>query len=328
MVQQIGLWHVTGTGPVKLVPGTINLEKHLENWLEADPSMLQAGLTIVGRQVRVPGGIIDLLALDPQGRWIVIEVKPGNLYREVIVQALDYAASIAAMPGTDLLRRVNSYLATHSASKLPSEAFLQDAVSESGSREVLVYVVGAGRDPSLERVLSFLSGKHSVPISVISFQVFEIANGHKLLLRELSETELAEEANISTSQPSSTSSSSANEAKLLRLSKLAARGRMGPQFQAFLDAARKHNFYPRAYTEAVMFTPPNKRTRMLFTVRAKVDEIGTLSVYVSPDPFVEFYGLPEEKARLTLGASGWRHMSASDVPRFLQNLEDLLENSE
>src|SRR5688500_4648047 len=106
-MQQVGLWHITDNVPVKLSSGTIDLEKHLEAWLERDPSMLQAGLTIVGRQVRVEGGIIDLLALDPQGRWVVIEVKPGTLYREVIAQALDYASCIATMPSSDLLRKVN-----------------------------------------------------------------------------------------------------------------------------------------------------------------------------------------------------------------------------
>jgi hypothetical protein len=33
-MQQVGLWHITQDGPQKLRPGKIELEKHLEDWIE------------------------------------------------------------------------------------------------------------------------------------------------------------------------------------------------------------------------------------------------------------------------------------------------------
>jgi len=55
-MSQIGLWHITDDGPKILKRGGIGLEKNLEAWIERDPSLLQIGLEIVGRQVRVEGG--------------------------------------------------------------------------------------------------------------------------------------------------------------------------------------------------------------------------------------------------------------------------------
>jgi RecB family endonuclease NucS len=39
---------------------------------------------VVGRQIDLEGGRLDLLAIDPQGRWTIIEIKRGTLRREAI----------------------------------------------------------------------------------------------------------------------------------------------------------------------------------------------------------------------------------------------------
>ena len=101
-MRQMLLWQVTDETPQKLTRGGIDLETHLEDWIERDPSLLQNGLTIVGRQVAVEGGTLDLLALDPQGRWVVIEIKRGRVLRKTIAQALDYAACITRLPDDEL----------------------------------------------------------------------------------------------------------------------------------------------------------------------------------------------------------------------------------
>jgi len=50
-MQKIGLWHITYGKPKKIRDSGIDLEKHLEDWIESDPELLQAGLEIVGRQL-------------------------------------------------------------------------------------------------------------------------------------------------------------------------------------------------------------------------------------------------------------------------------------
>jgi RecB family endonuclease NucS len=66
------------------------------------PAYWRKGLTIVGRQFMTAAGPLDLLARDPQGRWVVIEIKRGVLRRETVAQALDYAACLAAFPSDEL----------------------------------------------------------------------------------------------------------------------------------------------------------------------------------------------------------------------------------
>ena len=59
-MSKVGLWRVGGERPVRLQHGRVDLEEQLERWIEQDPELLQAGLTIVGRQVNLEGGRLDL----------------------------------------------------------------------------------------------------------------------------------------------------------------------------------------------------------------------------------------------------------------------------
>lgn len=45
------------------------LETHLESWIAAAAKLIGGGLTIVGRQVHIDDGILDLLAIDGRDRW-------------------------------------------------------------------------------------------------------------------------------------------------------------------------------------------------------------------------------------------------------------------
>jgi RecB family endonuclease NucS len=88
------VWQVGDQIPLKAEESNVGLEKNLESWIEADPSMLPGELEIICRQMTVEGGRLDLLALDPLGRLVVIEIKAGPLYSDVISQGIYYAAQI------------------------------------------------------------------------------------------------------------------------------------------------------------------------------------------------------------------------------------------
>ena len=53
-------WRVEDGRPVRAGSLAIGLEKHLEGWIEADPSLVADGLQMVGRQVTLSGGRLDL----------------------------------------------------------------------------------------------------------------------------------------------------------------------------------------------------------------------------------------------------------------------------
>lgn len=293
-MQKLGIWSITDQGPHRVVESEIGLESHLEQWIEADPTLLRGGLTILARQMVVEGGRIDLLALDPQGRWIIVEIKRGLLSRDTLAQAVDYASCIAAMPQDELEAKVEAYLNPKGTSlaKLLEE---RDAVeaTRQGSRELQIIIVGTGKAPGLDRMVSFLADQYSFPITLASFDVFEIDSGPRLLAREITEPDVRE-------VPSQVQ----QRGNVEDILKLAESSGIGAHFRAILDVVEKTDVYPRPFKWSVMYTPPNRRDRMLFIVSGSPAG-GKLRVYVSPSAIAEFYPVAAEQVQATLGSEGW-----------------------
>ena len=311
----IGLWHIADDSrPRKLPDGEIQLEKHLEDWIEADPSLLQAGLTIIGRQITVVGGRLDLLAVDPQGRMVVIELKPGNLDRATIAQVLDYASSLENTPYEVLLEKLNAYLTTKNTT-------LEDRLQENGHSvdilsdhpEIVMFVVGAGYMESLERMVNYLTSRFKVPISAVSFDVFELPDGTSILSRQMTSADIEPEVDTV-------------RRRMLGVQDMqqqADESGIGDEFRVLYDAAIQLSLYPRAYKTCIMYTPPNNRTRMLFTALTSPRN-GLLPVYIDPEPFAEFYPITEKEAIAVLGDHGWLEMNLTEVRDFATRLEDLI----
>lgn len=314
-MQQVGLWLITDGGPRKLTSSAIALEQHLEDWIERDPGLLEAGLTIVGRQITVEAGPLDLLALDPQGRWVVIELKKGTLYRETLAQALDYAACIASMPYAQLAEKVNNYLA-----KQAGAATLEGLVAARGNggdsdgalREVRVYLVGISTDPGLARLQRYLSSAYDFPISIVTYEVFEIAGGQRVLLRELTEVEMQPPVVQAKVNPT-----------VEEVAQQADAAGIGPQFRAILAAAVEHGLYSRPFKRSVMYAPPVNHARCLFTVWTQPRAAGELTMWVGPEIFAQFFPLTESEVVAHLGNGGWSQLSEADVAGFIRGLNQV-----
>src|SRR5438132_483968 len=77
-----------------------DLEKTLEDWIEANPHLLLEGeqIAVFARQPRTKfGKYLDLLAIDKTGATVIIELKRGETPRDVVAQALEYAAWIDSL---------------------------------------------------------------------------------------------------------------------------------------------------------------------------------------------------------------------------------------
>ena len=99
-----------GLQPQPVGRSDVGLEAHLEDWIEADPTLIGGGLDIVGRQVTIHDGRLDLLAIDSQDRWVVIELKAGKLDSGALTQALYYASSLAQLSGDELQAKIRPRL--------------------------------------------------------------------------------------------------------------------------------------------------------------------------------------------------------------------------
>ena len=314
---QIGIWSVSETGPQKLATTNIDLERQLEDWIEQDPGLLESGLTVVGRQVRVEGGPLDVLAIDSRGRWTVIELKRGILYRDTFAQALDYSASIASMPIDDLSAIVSNYFSLRS-SGVPASVkyFINDATAEQDQqqslRDVRIILVGTDTDPGLRRLASYLANAYDIPTALVAFQVFDTGTGQRILLRELTETE--------TEIPAVEKRTRLTVEDVCKQADLQG---IGQPFRRILEAASNLGVYPRPYPTCVMYAPPSNRTRALFTVWSWTEQTGMIRIWIGPEAFAEFYPISQDVAESYVGRSGHVMLPVEQVSDFVQRLKQL-----
>jgi RecB family endonuclease NucS len=74
----------------ELIETSVSLERDIEDHLVHQLDSLESGLTLVGRQVTIDVGRIDILAEDSQGTRVVIEVKVGEAKDSAIGQIARY----------------------------------------------------------------------------------------------------------------------------------------------------------------------------------------------------------------------------------------------
>ena len=128
----MGLWKITDKGPSKVPETKFKqeklLEEHLEDWIVSDSSILGEPLMVIGRQVLIPDtkDRLDLLALDPQGNTVIIELKRGKLKDPVDMQALRYASYISKWRFEDFENLARNYMG-----KLGDPEFNFNALYES-----------------------------------------------------------------------------------------------------------------------------------------------------------------------------------------------------
>ena len=94
MTLEAKAWKIESGRVEQLERSRLDEEARLEDWLCTDISLLNDELLIIGRQVRVDGGAIDLLAIDEEGNLVIVELKRDQTPRDVVAQTLDYASSV------------------------------------------------------------------------------------------------------------------------------------------------------------------------------------------------------------------------------------------
>jgi len=310
---RLGLWQIVGSELSRIEERAIDLERMLQDWIEKDPSLLQAGMTIVGREFNLDSrNRIDLLGLDLNGTWVVIELKKGKLYRETVAQALDYAAQISLMPTDQLYRLADEYLKHRETSVAVLFQQRQLETERPGQRRVVsIYIAGTGRDPAVERMAEFLVDGYGLPLTIVSFDVFGLSNGTQLLAREVAEIDEHRQQQLNI-----------QGVTVEDVCRLAERNGVGELFRKFLAVAEEVGLYPRVWKTSIMYAPPAKRNRMLFTVWANPDK-GKLLTYIGTEPFAEFFGVSLEVVEKYLGKAGWRRMSEAEATEFISGLRGL-----
>jgi len=188
----MALWKIGGDKPQKVKQTQFKqeklLEEHLEDWIQAEPTMLGEPLLIIGRQVMIPDtkDRLDLLAVDPQGQAVIIELKRGKLKDPVDIQALRYASYISKWKFEHFESVARNFLGKAGDPDFNFNETFETFCQESGTDEVpdlnedqRVIIVGSSVRDKLGSVALWLRD-HNVDIKLIEVTAYK--EGDSLLV--------------------------------------------------------------------------------------------------------------------------------------------------
>jgi len=193
MAMSMKLWSIDKDWSLKpIVTSKLNLEAHLEDWIANDPTILDLDLMVLGRQIRTHyGGYIDILALNREGDIVIVELKRDKTPREVVAQCLDYASWVSDLDDEDILEIHKLHTGTNLEEAY--QTVFEDQLPESLNEKHQIVIVAAFLDDATERIIEYLSEKHSVNINAVFFNIFEF-DGKQMLGRSwLKDPEVVEE---------------------------------------------------------------------------------------------------------------------------------------
>ena len=175
----------------------LELEKHLENWLENSPRALaQDAILWIGRQISAKdedGTIFsDLLGVDFQGNLVIAELKKGRTPRDIIAQLLDYAAWADGLTESQIREIAEAYFETRGVfqGKTFDDAFKEVfEIPETDelpplNRGLRLFIVAEEIPSRMARVCRFLRTSHGMDISCIDVSTFETESGEVLVNTE------------------------------------------------------------------------------------------------------------------------------------------------
>lgn len=173
------IWTV-GPQPAPLSETRLPTERVLEDMIVAAPRILSDEWMLIGRQERTgTGGIIDLLAIAPDGALVLIELKRERTPREVVAQAIDYAVWVEGLEAQDIAAIYGRFAPGRDLGADFRDRFGQPLDEDTLNDSHQIVIVATHLDDSSERIVAYLN-KRDIAINVLCFQVF--THGEQQLL--------------------------------------------------------------------------------------------------------------------------------------------------
>ena len=175
----------------------LELEKHLENWLENSPRVLTRDrLLWIGRQTSATdedGTIFsDLFGIDSEGNLVIAELKKGRTPRDIIAQLLDYAAWADDLSESQIREIAEDYFQTRGMFQGKNfddafrEVFDMPEADELPrlNRGLRLFIVAEEIPSRMARVCRFLRTSHGIDISCIDVSILETESGEVVVSTE------------------------------------------------------------------------------------------------------------------------------------------------
>ena len=184
MPDEVRLWRIESDDSLhEIERAALDLETRLQEWLASDISVLDPELLVIGREVETDfGGYIDLLCIDSAGDLVVVELKRDRTPREITAQLLDYGSWVDGLSHARITSIADRYLTERGFEQAFRDCFGSD-VPETLNGDHRLLVVGSRIDESTERIIKYLSDRHSVNINAATFQYFPASDGAQFLAR-------------------------------------------------------------------------------------------------------------------------------------------------
>jgi hypothetical protein len=283
MRPEIRLWSISAGKMLEMAKSNFadaHKEKDLEDWVEHNPSLLGRNLTMVGRQVYIPKvGLLDLLAVDEDGRLVIVEFKRQQSTRDTIAQILDYASAVRLITLEQLRGIVNV-----NASEIDDVTDLDPAM----------ILVAAQADESAERIVDYLASKGNLRIEVVTFTYVTLEGGHEILARSIlvPDPSLTVVTKTTTKITREELFAIAHEKSVLGfVEALHKVTDLGWSVEMFPTSGGKIRYWVKL--------PTDGSWRVLFGMYVGGDKFnapnGQLDVWVRPETVVQFSGLPIDK---------------------------------
>ena len=183
MATQISSWEIID-GKLKRIETSLVQEGKtesydLEEWIISNPEILGEDITVIGRQINTSSGPLDLLGIDRNGNMVIIELKRDKLPREVLAQAIDYAAAVAQWDIDKISEKIGKNL----------EEYLSDVFEETTleslniNQSQRIIIVGFKIEDSLNRMIEWLSNNFGVSINAVILNYVKTQSGAEILSR-------------------------------------------------------------------------------------------------------------------------------------------------
>jgi Endonuclease NucS C-terminal domain len=169
---QHAIWTV-GKDAAALSRTRLDSEKQLEEMIVQDSSILSSEWMLIGRQlVTSHGGVIDLLAIAPDGSLVLIELKRDRTPRKIMAQALDYASWVEDLQADQISQIYERYSAGGNLDKDFLGRFGDNLDEETLNQSHQIIIVAAELDGATERIVGYLNAR-DIAINVVFFEVFQ-----------------------------------------------------------------------------------------------------------------------------------------------------------
>ncbi len=192
------IFRLEGDRPIIAEETDLELETHLETWLENSPQVLaQESFLWIGRQPSAAdeeGTIFpDLLGVDTEGNLVIVELKRGQSPREVIAQLLEYAAWADGLLESQIREIAGIYfenrdeLQEKTFNEVFREAFEIPETDELPplNRRLRLFIAAEEISSRIARVCRFLRISQGMDISCIAVSTFETEAGERLVSTEV-----------------------------------------------------------------------------------------------------------------------------------------------